>query len=139
MQNILERYWERVPRKARGWFREFIKSEKFKELTDEQKMHSENVIMTFAETVYHFEFQTPQEWDEHGVLCCCPGIFSTRPINDKGFIKAVPPVLTQFFEFLYEKGYKEDGQRLAGIMRKLEPEVLRSWDKNRNSFEQELG
>ena len=139
MQNILNKYWEKAPRKARGWFRKFFKSERFKQLTQEQRVMSENVIMTFAEGVYQFEGESPQEWDEHGVRCCCLGIFEIKSIINERFIRSVAPILIQFFEFLHEAGHKEDGHMLAEVVREIEPKIVQNWANSRIWWSKNFG
>lgn len=119
MNDVSNKYWKCVPLVVRGWYREFIKSDNFKSLSEEQKMLAQNVIMAFTEGAYQFEGESPQYWDEHGIRCCFDFLGIKSNYNQM-FMRSVPAVLVQFFGFLFEKGYKEDGKIFAEIIKEME-------------------
>lgn len=101
------------------WYKEFTESSFFNNLSQEEKFMSKEVITTFAEGVYEWEAQSPYNWDEHGVLCCVD-FCSFKVINNPGFFRSLLPVLREFFEFLYQNNYKNNGHVLSEIARKMQ-------------------
>lgn len=127
-----EREYRRVLKRVHKWVVEFSKSERFAQLTEEQKDESEAVIMYFAEFMYDYLGLPPAEWDEDGLSECCLEIFPAKVSAEEAFFQAVAPVLKSFFLFCAEKGYLANGSLLARAVEQLGPQIVRQSKNRRN-------
>jgi hypothetical protein len=111
---------------------EFSESEYYGRLTDEQKMESEFVVMSFVEYMYTYHDLKPLEWDEKGVEDCCLYTLPRKISAGESYFKAVAPVLSAFFDFLGEKGLLSNAADLARRVREIDGEIVENASNPRN-------
>lgn len=90
--------------KVEKWINSFYKSPSFKKLSNREKIYADQIILTFAEYMYNYCFQSPEEWDPVALEEVCLYHFPNRVIESRDFFAAVSPVLIPFLRFLSTKG-----------------------------------
>ena len=117
---------ENICDKVNNWGIEFSKSKYYEELTEEQKRHSEGIVMFFTEYMYNYNLLLPEEWDEDSTEECCLYLLPRKVSAEIAFFKAVSPVLSAFFNFLEEKKYLKNASRLAKRVKPLDKEIVKN-------------
>jgi len=90
--------------KVENWINSFYESPSIKKLSNKQKIFANEIILTFAEYMFHYCFQAPEEWDVNALEEVCLYHFPKNVIEDHDFFTAVSPVLITFLRFLSTKG-----------------------------------
>lgn len=109
-----------------GWFVEFQKSQYYEKLTEEQKEESEFVIMSFAEFMYSYHGLFPEEWDEDGLEECCLDTLPRKVCAEESYYKSISPVLSTFFEFLWERNLLKNAQRLIRRVKSIDEQIIKN-------------
>lgn len=116
MEEILGKIYE--------WFIEFSESRYFNELTEEQRLESEFVIMSFTEYMYSYHGLSPEKWDEEGLEECCLETLQRKLTANESYFKSVAPVLSAFFAFLGEKGLIRNASNLAKRVKEINKQIV---------------
>ncbi len=96
-----------------AWMDEFKKSREYLSLSADQQEQSAFVVGVFAELMYGYHLETPEEWSEGALYDCCVLLFPEKVSAGPEFYEAVEPVLTAFFAFLQRKGYIKNAAELT--------------------------
>jgi hypothetical protein len=109
-----------------GWFVEFIKSQYYEKLTEEQKEESEFVIMSFAEFMYSYHGLPPEEWDEDGLEECCLDTLPRKVSAEESYYISISSVLSAFFGFLGEKSLLKNAQGLRRRVKSIDEQIIKN-------------
>ena len=111
---------------AYEWGVKFSESPFYENLTEFEKEESENIIMTFTEFMHTYQAETPEEWEDKGIVECCTLQLPQFVIGDKKFFGAITPVLTNFFTFLGEEKLIKNTDRLIDRLKKSEQKIIKA-------------
>jgi hypothetical protein len=112
-QEYSDRELEEMLRRVHEWGKEWSESASFAALPSEQQEQAEFVVGTFAEYMYSYHLQLPEEWEEAGLVECCLETLPRKISADEDYYRAIAPVLGSFLTFLEQTGRLEKGRRLA--------------------------
>ncbi|MCD6456914.1 MAG: hypothetical protein J7K81_09050 [Methanophagales archaeon] len=103
---------------------EFFRTEHFNRLPDDQKRHAQFVIDSFAEYMYLYHDEKPDEWTADGVEECCTDTLVRKISADEAFYTSLYPVLSAFFTFCEEKGLINNSDELSSRLKEIENEAI---------------
>jgi hypothetical protein len=93
---------EKVIKLCDYWTIQFLNSKYCKELDEEQLWQCPYIILNFIESMcIHFDL-TPNEWNKEALEEWFIFILPKKVSVDKSFFRAIPPILSKFFSFLYD-------------------------------------
>lgn len=118
-----ERYLE-IEDQVEEWTDEFVDSEQFAELTGAEQREATFLVGSFAIWLYTHEVVPPEEWDEHSTRTCMTRGLPDKIRREPAYFQAVAPVLDAFFRFTDERGFIDNGDRLAETARQTADEVV---------------
>ena len=114
------------------WGVEFSESRYFEELTEEQKLESEFVVMSFTEYMYSYHGLSPEEWDEDGLEECCRYTLPRKITADESYYRSIAPVLSAFFAFVGEKNLLKNTSQLTRKVKEIDKQIVRAARDPRN-------
>lgn len=105
-------------------FRDFVESNRFKELTESQKENSESIVINFTEFMFRFHNAVIQEWNQDNLTKCCLDTLPNKlPAKDDWF-KDFVPVMVSFLEFLKDIGLFIEVSTLVNILKENESQMI---------------
>jgi hypothetical protein len=113
-----------------GWREEFVNSKKYSTLKQQQKDRSQLIIITFADCMYSYYLEAPQDWDEFNAKEVYLNALPKKMIVESEWYDAVAPVLSAFFNFLHSAGHIKNGVELSKSVMLLDKRIK---DAGRNS------
>jgi len=108
------------------WVIKFSKSPFYKKLREDEKNKSEDIIMNFTEFMHYQYGTTPEEWDEETVEECCIYTIPCYFLGEEAFFKAIGPVMTNFFAFLFQEKLLKNADRLIKVMEKVKDQIVKN-------------
>lgn len=118
-----ERYLE-IEDQIEVWTDKFVESEQFEELTRVEQRESTFLVESFAIWSYTYEVVLPEEWDESSTRTCMMRGLPDKIRREPEYFQTVGPVLDAFFRFADERGFIDNGDRLAETARQTADEVV---------------
>ena len=85
------------------WTKQFLTSQYYEDLDEEQQWLCPYIILNFVECMYIYFHLTPKEWNKEALEQWCLSILPKKVYASESFFNAIPPVLTKFFSFLHDK------------------------------------
>ncbi|MEZ4883441.1 MAG: SEC-C metal-binding domain-containing protein [Chitinophagales bacterium] len=123
MTNWSEEKREAVKIRTQKWVNDFMEDPFFKELTEEQQDHAGFAVDVFANYMYDYEKQMPEEWTVESLMSCCTEILPRKISSDEDFFEELPHILEAYFLFLDKKGYIKNGKELAKVVLEIADEI----------------
>ncbi len=117
---------EKIINKVITWGNQFIKTQHFKALTEEQKSASEFVVLSFTKHMYAIHGLTPEEWSEPALEQVCVTALPMMIAADDLYFTSIAPVLSAFFEFLAERKLVKSASSLAQKVRGLDQQIVQN-------------
>ena len=122
--------FEIVHQEVRKWFKVFVESKYFENLSEDEKMEADFAIDVFAEYMYNYIGQNPCIWNIYGLRECCVDVLPRKVTARKEFSTALPKVLKQFFLFLDENEFIKNGKSLAEEVINLEGDIIKAMNNS---------
>ena len=120
---IMKDYSDKVADDTRNrvsaWTDEFEASQEYSGLSAEQKEESSFAIGVFADLMYGYHLETPEEWSEGALRDCCLALLPRKVLAGPEFYGAVEPVLTTFFAFLQRTGRINNAAELTNELKQV--------------------
>lgn len=123
---------DKINKRIQNWIREFVDSEFFKALSEEQKYESEFVIESFAEYMYQYFLLPPEKWEVNVLEELCLEILPRKISAKLSYYKAITPVMNKFFEFLANKGILSNSQKLIVKLREIKAQIIKNATNPKN-------
>ncbi len=117
---------DKIMNKIITWGNQFIKTQHFKALTEEQKSASEFVVLSFTKHMYAIHRLSPEEWSEPALEQVCVTALPMMIAADDLYFTSMAPVLSAFFEFLAERKLVKSASSLAQKVRKLDQQIVQN-------------
>lgn len=108
------------------WGDQFVKTDHYKALTNEQKERAESVVLTFTEHAYRIYKTPPEKWDGKLLKKLCLLNLPEMMVTDESYYRTMAPVLSAFFTFLAEQNLVKQGLPLAKKVRELEEQIIKN-------------
>ena len=102
-----------------AWMDEFEESQEYLSLSADQKEESSFAIGVFADLMYGYHLETPEEWSEGALRDCCLALLPRKVLAGPEFYGAVEPVLTTFFAFLQRTGRISNAAELTNELKQV--------------------
>ncbi len=102
-----------------AWMDEFEESQEYLSLSADQKEESSFAIGVFADLMYGYHLETPEEWSEGALRDCCLALLPRKVLAGPEFYGAVEPVLTTFFAFLQRTGRINNAAELTNELKQV--------------------
>lgn len=102
-----------------AWMDEFEESQEYLSLSADQKEESSFAIGVFADLMYGYHLETPEEWSEGALRDCCLALLPRKVLAGPEFYGAVEPVLTSFFAFLQRTGRINNAAELTNELKQV--------------------
>lgn len=102
-----------------AWMDEFGESQEYLSLSADQKEESSFAIGVFADLMYGYHLETPEEWSEGALRDCCLALLPRKVLAGPEFYGAVEPVLTTFFAFLQRTGRISNAAELTNELKQV--------------------
>jgi len=112
--------------KVCNWGNQFIKTQYFEALTEEQKENSESVALSFTEHMYVDHKLTPEKWNESALEQVCLHTLPEMMVSDESYFTSMAPVLCAFFEFLAENQLVKSASGLARKVREIDQQIVQN-------------
>ncbi len=126
-EDFSKEVFDKMLKKCDKWVEEFIQTDYFKNLTNEEKKYMDFIISSFFQYLYIYFLKTPEQIDEEDLEEMCLFILPRKITAEDSYFKAIVPVLTGFFKFLENKGIihnaNELNTKLNGMREKIMEEV----------------
>ena len=120
---IMKDYSDKVADDTRNrvsaWTDEFEASQEYSGLSAEQKEESSFAIGVFADLMYGYHLETPEEWSEGALRDCCLALLPRKVLAGPELYGAVEPVLTAFFAFLRRTGRINNAAELTSELKEV--------------------
>ncbi|TFF89385.1 MAG: hypothetical protein EU548_07570, partial [Promethearchaeota archaeon] len=110
MEGYYESFEDILYDKVEQWINSFYESKAGKTLSTRQKIYANEIILTFAEYMYYYCYQSPEDWDPVALEEVCLYHFPHRLIESHDFFAAISHVLMVFLRFLSSKGIIPNAQ-----------------------------
>lgn len=98
----------------------FLKSNYSNKFTPSQREDGKYIILRFTDYLYDYFLLGIQTWNADALEEVCLELFPRKISAHVGWFKAVYPVLTEYFNFLREKGMLKEAQTIELQMRLYE-------------------
>jgi len=115
-----------ILRKVEKWYDEFTESEFFKDLSDQQKEYSADIIMSVTEYMYNYYLADPSKWRRSDLEDCLLNILPAKFTAEITFFEAIVPVLIAFIKFLSKKGRIRGAQTLITTIKRIRREIIKN-------------
>lgn len=102
-----------------AWMDEFEESQEYLSLSADQKEESSFAIGVFADLMYGYHLETPEEWSGGALRDCCLALLPRKVLAGPEFYGAVEPVLTTFFAFLQRTGRINNAAELTNELKQV--------------------
>lgn len=79
----------------------FKKTLGYKQLSDEQKIISDDVLLKLVEFMYFIHNQTINQWETESLKVVLIHTFPEEILANRFFFESIPNICLKFFEFLY--------------------------------------
>lgn len=113
MADWSEEKWEDIQNIVEEWIEDFIDSDAFDELTESEKENFKFGVSIFADYMYNYGGEAPEEWTLEGMKICCLETLPRKASTEDSFFEDLPIVLKAFFLYTQEQGYIKNGNELA--------------------------
>jgi len=108
-----------IKNRVSAWMDEFEESQEYLSLSADQKEESSFAIGVFADLMYGYHLETPEEWSEGALRDCCLALLPRKVLAGPEFYGAVEPVLTTFFAFLQRTGRINNAAELTNELKQV--------------------
>lgn len=112
--------------KVCNWGNQFIKTQYFEALTEEQKENSESIVLSFTEHMYVDHRLTPEKWNESALQQVCLHTLPEMMVTGESYFTSMAPVLSAFFEFLAENQLVKSASGLAKKVREIDQQIVQN-------------
>ncbi len=132
MKDYSDETAQEVEDKISAWIDEFERSEEYSGLSADEQEESAFVIGVFADLMYGYYLETPEEWSTDSLRACCLTLLPRKVLAGPEFYQAVEPVLTAFFAFLQRKAYIKNSAELTKRLKKIADRIVKQADMSEN-------
>ncbi len=124
---------DKILRTVERWYEEFIESEFFDKLTEQQKIDSESVITFVTEYMYSYYSASPYKWNAKNLVNCLLNILPAKVSAEISFFESIIPVLCAFIKFLSRKKVLQNADIIISAIRAIERDMIKN-AKNPNMW-----
>ena len=125
-QEFSEEERELLIEKIEAWGADFVSSDYFSPLSEEQKENASFVIQSFSDYMYSYQGVTPSDWNPSDLEEVCVEILPRKISAEADFYRSVTPVLLAFFAFLQTKGEIENANELCKRLSAIDAQMQAS-------------
>lgn len=123
--------------KVYDWYTEYVESDTFNHLSEEQKDIAGQIIIDFTALVHYRQHTRPEEWDSNTLKDYSEEtLIDEKYLEDEEYFTSISPVLTSFFTFLEQKSYLTKANELKKQVAKMGVAFKNAYEKA-NEEEQE--
>jgi len=106
------------------WGEGFCTSSHFTNLSEDERLQSENISGFFTDMMFSYLGRIPQEWDADAMRECCVHLFPEKMSEGPVFFRCVVPVLSAFFAYLDEHHLQKNAAVMAREMKTLHERIM---------------
>ncbi|MFA4859600.1 hypothetical protein [Methanoregula sp.] len=106
------------------WGEGFCTSPRFLNLSEDERLQSENIAGFFTDMMFSYLGRVPQEWDADAMRECCVHLFPEKMSEGPEFFRCVVPVLSAFFAYLDEHHLQKNAAVMAREIKTLHERIM---------------
>jgi len=103
------------------WCDDFAVTNLFKNLPKTAQENAGFIISVFGEKMYDYPGETPAEWSAEGLSEVITDVFPRKISADEETFMSVESVLTAFFQYLNDRGYIKNANKLIKALKEAAP------------------
>ncbi|MFA4876731.1 MAG: hypothetical protein WC586_04915 [Methanoregula sp.] len=106
------------------WGEGFCTSPHFLNLSENERLQSENVVGFFTDMMFNYFDLDPQEWNSYAMKECCVHFFPEKISEGPEFFQCVVPVLSAFFAYLNEQHLQKNAAAMVREIKNLHKRIV---------------
>ncbi len=130
-----EEAWGDVEQEYQQWIEAFIESSQFDKLSENQKEDSVFILESFSEFLFEEGAIDPFSWTTEDIEDVCLELFPQRVCSEPSTFQNIGPVLSIFFDFLFENNLLQQADQLAKKVRAIQQEIPKKAAANSDHWE----
>lgn len=116
--------------KVYDWYIEYVESDTFNHLGEEQQAIAGQIIIDFTALVHYRQHTDPESWDSNTLKDYAEStIIDEKYLEDEDYFTSVSPILTSFFTFLEQKNYLKNANELKKQVAKMGVQFKKAYEK----------